>query len=308
MWRIGDFPNALAAFERSLAILRRAGLENDPVVVNTTYPYALTLMDMANHEEALPLLERALELREAQLGPEHSAVGWLLYDLGRCYQETLRFDEARPLFERALEIQTRALGRDHPNLMMPLRNLAMLDRREQNYDLARARIERALAIGEGALGEEHPDLVWVLSVYARVLNNQGEADRSLALLERAHRLAENTLGSAHLETARSFEMLGFHYYQLHDYDQALRQYRRGLEVREQIFGPGHPALGWNLYDQACILALAGDSDAALSRLHSALDCGWANYRIHEDGDLDSLRGNPEFEAIVEEVRNRLPSA
>jgi tetratricopeptide (TPR) repeat protein len=192
--------------------------------------------------------------------------------------------------------------------MMPLRNLAMLDRREQNFDLARARIERALAIGEDALGEEHPDLVWVLSVYARVLNNQGDAEASLALLKRALRIAENNQGSVHIDVARSFEMLGFHFYQSHDYDEALRQYRRGLELRERILGPGHPALGWNLYDQACILALAGDSDAALSRLHSALDCGWANYRIHEDGDLDSLRGNPEFEAIVEEVRNRLPSA
>ena len=305
MWRIGDYPNAMAAFERSLAILRRTGMENDPVVVNTTYPYAVTLMDMANYDAAQPLLERALELREAQLGPDHTAVGWLRYDLGRCYQETLRFDEARPLFESALEIQSRALGPDHLNLMMPLRNLAMLDRREQNYDLARARIERALAIGEGTLGEEHPDLVWVLSVYARVLNNQGDAERSLALLERALRIAENTRGSVHVDVARSFEMLGFHFYQSQDYDQALRQYRRGLEVKEQIFGPGHPALGWNLYDQACILALSGDSGAAISTLRRTVDCGWANARIFEDDDLDSLRGTPTFEAIVEEVRLRL---
>jgi non-specific serine/threonine protein kinase/serine/threonine-protein kinase len=305
MWRIGDYSNARAAFERSLAILQRSGLENDPVVVNTTYPYAVMLMDMANYDAAQPLLERALELREAQLGPVHSAVGWLLYDLGRCYQETLRFDEARPFFERALEIQTQALGPEHLNLMMPLRNLAMLDRQEQDYDLATARIERALAIGEGALGAEHPDLVWVLSVYARVLHNQGDSDGSLAHLERAHRIAENTLGSVHVEVARSFEMLGFHYYQSHDYDLALRQYRRGLEVREQIFGPEHPALGWNLYDQACILARAGDRTAAISALQGALDCGWANHRVFEDDDLDSLRGDPEFEGILEAVRARL---
>jgi len=100
-------------------------------------------------------------------------------------------------------------------------------------------------------------------------------------------------------------MLGFHYYQSHDYDQALRQYRRGLEIREAVFGIGHPANGWNLYDQACILALAGDTGGALAALHRALDCGWANYRIYDDGDLDSLRGEPDFEDIVNEVRGRL---
>jgi len=305
MWRIGDLENARAAFERSLAIFRKSGMENDPVVVNTTYPYADLLMDLADYDAARPLLERALELRQAQLGPDHSAVGSLLYDLGRCYQETLRFDEARPLFERALEIQSRALGPDHVNLMMPLRNLAMLDRQEGNYGLARTRIERALAIGESALGEEHPDLVWVLSVYARVLHNQGDTDGSLALLERTLRIAEKSLGPVHVEVARTFEMLGFHYYQSHDYERALHQYRRGFEMREQIFGPNHAALGWNLYDQACILALSGDTTGALSTLRRALGCGWANARIFDDDDLDSLRGDPAFEAIVDEVRGRL---
>ncbi len=33
--------------------------------------------------------------------------------------------------------------------------------------------------------------------------------------------------------------------------------------------------------------------------------GWANHRIFEDDDFDSLKGDPEFEAILEEVRSRL---
>ena len=302
LWRIGEYDSARADFERSLEILRSIGLEDNAVVVTTIVPYAVMLMDLGEYDAAQPLLERGLTLREAEFGTDHVAVAGLLADLGRCYQETLRYAQARPLFERALDIFERSLGPDHVNLMLPLRSLAMLDRQEKNYDLAAARLERALAIGERALGQEHPDLVWVLGPYARVLNNRGDIDGSRAYLERALRIAEKTLGPVHVDVARSFEMLGFHHYQSQDYGEALRWYRRGLEMREQIFGTRHAALGWNLYDQACILALSGDPAGAISTLGRAVDCGWANGRILEDDDLDSLRGDPSFESMVEEVR------
>jgi len=111
-----------------------------------------------------------------------------------------------------------------------------------------------------------------------------------------------------VDVARIVEAFGFHHYQKGEYDEALRWYRRALGIREKIFGAGHVATGWNLYDQACILALAGDPSAALTTLRRALDCGWASGRIFEDDDLDSLHDDPEFAAILEEVRGRIDAS
>jgi tetratricopeptide (TPR) repeat protein len=138
-----------------------------------------------------------------------------------------------------------------------------------------------------------------------LLQNLGESEGARAMLDRALHVVETNLGRTHPDFAVSLESLGFHYYQRGEYDQALRQYQRALKVREEIFGVGHGATGWNLYDQSCILALNGDAEGALAHLHRALDVGWANARIFEDDDFDSLRGNPAFEAILEEVRARL---
>ncbi len=306
--RMGDYRDARAAFERSLEILRAIGMEDDPVAVNTTWHYATMLMDMAEYDAAQPLLEQALKLYEVKFGPDHPAVGGLLAALGRCFQETLRIDQARPLFERSLEIQERVLGPDHPNLLMPLTHLAMLDRRERNYAAAGERFARALAIGERALGPNHPDLVWTLGPYALLLHNRGDPEGGRAMLDRALYIAENAFGSTHMGVVRVAEMIGFHHYQSGEYDEALRWYRRALVSREEIFGAGNLATGWNLYDQACILALSGDNDASLPTLRRALDCGWASGRIFEDDDLDSLHGDPEFAAILEEVRGRIDAS
>jgi len=303
--RAGDYDDARGFFERSLNIFQAIGKEDDPVVVGTTMPYAMMLMDMADNEAALPLLERALSLYEERFGPDNAAVSGLVFVLGRCYHETLRHDEARSFYERALEIQERTLGPDHFSLMHLLTSLAMLDRREKNYEESGARFARALTVGERALGADHPDLVYTLGRYALLMLNRGDVEGARTMLDRALRIVEDAWGPSHVDVARVVEMFGFHYYQKGEYDEALRRYKRGLEIREEIFGAGHGATGWNLYDQACILALAGDADTAVAMLHRALDAGWANGRIFEDDDFDSLRGDPAFDAILDEVRDRL---
>ncbi len=305
IWRAGDYDEARGFFDRSLNLFQAIGKEDDPVVVRTTLPYANMLMDMAEYQAALPLLEQALSLYEERFGPNNAAVSGIVLDIGRCYHETLRYEEARRFYERALEIQERTLGPDHFSLMYPLTKLAMLDRRDKQYEEADARFKRALVLGERALGPDHPDLVWTLGPYALLMLNRGDVEEAHATLDRALRIAEEAHGPYHVDVARILELFGFHYYQQGEYDEALRWYRRGLEIREKIFGVGHVATGWNLYDQSCILVLNGDAESALATLHRALDVGWANARIFDDDDFDSLKGDPDFETILEEVRVRL---
>ncbi|MCP4204984.1 MAG: serine/threonine protein kinase [bacterium] len=304
-WRLGDYEAARHAFEQSLNIYRTMEPEVSPWIAMTLHSYGILLMDLKDYEAARPMLERAIEIHQRALGPDHTTVGMMTVSLGRSYLENLRYDEARPLFERGLAIQERSLGRDHPWLASPLTMLATVDRRDGELEEARTKCERALGIIERFQGPEHPDLVWALVPYARILENAGEFAASREVLDRAVRIAETSHGKVHLDTARAVEGLGFHYYRLREYREALRHYRRAFSIREQVFGPRHPALAWNLYDQACILALSDDRPAALDSLRRAVDTGWANPRLFEDGDLDSLRDDPEFAAIADEVRSRL---
>jgi non-specific serine/threonine protein kinase/serine/threonine-protein kinase len=304
-WRVGDHRDAAEAFERSLEVYRLNGRERDRDVAHPLYGYGLLLMDLSDYEAARPLLERALALSESELGPEHTQTGWILAFLGRSYLETLRFEEARPLFERALEIQERAVGSDHPSVALPLTKLATIDLRHGKPALARQRLETAIGIVERVQGPEHPDLVWMLVPYSRCLRLTGEIEGALASLVRAQTIAECSYDAVHLETARVVEGLGYHHYGLQDYKEALRHFDHAYEIRKRVFGVGHRALGWNCYNRACVLALKDDREAAIDALRAALAVGWASDLIFSDGDLDALRGDSEFQAILDEVRTRL---
>ncbi len=86
----------------------------------------------------------------------------------------------------------------------------------------------------------------------------------------------------------------------------LKRAGRDVEAREQVRTLSNDidsALA--CYHLARYWALSGDSALALDQLGRSRDLGFANRRIVRDPELETLRGDPEFEAIVAEVRKRI---
>ena len=62
------------------------------------------------YKQALPLAQKALQIRYKDLGPEHPETAVSLTTLGIIYQETGSPEEALPLLERAFQIRYKAFG------------------------------------------------------------------------------------------------------------------------------------------------------------------------------------------------------
>jgi tetratricopeptide (TPR) repeat protein len=97
------------------------------------------LVRTGKFSEAVPLAQRALEIWEQALGPDHFNVATVLHSLaaldkrvGELYR-TDEFSEAVPLAQRALEIWEKALGPDHPDVATALNGLAELYREQGRY-------------------------------------------------------------------------------------------------------------------------------------------------------------------------------
>jgi tetratricopeptide (TPR) repeat protein len=70
--------------------------------------------------------------------------------------------------------------------------------------------------------------------------------------------------------------------------------RRAMEIE-----PGEPML---LYNLACIYCLADEYDKAVECLQKAIDGGFAHRPwLEQDSDLDPLRDDPRFQALVEKM-------
>src|SRR5262249_45211667 len=75
----------------------------------------LRLIDENKYDEARPLIERAMEIREKILGPDHLDIADALHNLAIIWKYKGEYGKAEPLYGRAMEIWEKTLGPDHPN-------------------------------------------------------------------------------------------------------------------------------------------------------------------------------------------------
>src|SRR4030095_633023 len=153
------------------------------------------LANARKYQEALPLIERGLKIRERLLGQEHRYVADALNNLGLLYSYKGEFEKAEPLYQLALAIRERALEPEHPDVAQSLNSLANIYREKADYAKAERLYLRALNIKEKVLGPEHPDLAGSLNNLAIIYDDKCYYAKAEPLFLRALNIREKVLGS-----------------------------------------------------------------------------------------------------------------
>ncbi len=210
------------------------------------------LRESAQYEQAEPLYQRALDIRERALGPEHPATTASLSNLAKLYYERGKYEQAEPLYQRAITIDEKTYGPDHPVVATNLNNLAMLYYHQDKYELAEPLYQRAITIDEKAYGPDHPVVAPDLIYLALLYRNQGKYELAEPLCQRALDINERVLGPEHPGTALSLYTLASLYRYQGKYELAEPLHRRALDIRERELGPDHPATAQSIYELAAL--------------------------------------------------------
>jgi len=149
------------------------------------------------YREAEPLFQRALEIRERVLGPQHPDMANSLNNLANLYSDQGKYEQAEPLYQRALAIMERMQGPEHPDTTQSLNNLAIHYRHQGKYEQAEPLYQRALAIRECVLGPQHPKTAQSLNNLAELYRDQGKYEQAEPLYQRALAIREHVLGPQH---------------------------------------------------------------------------------------------------------------
>src|SRR5215510_12710182 len=107
---------------------------------------SIRLRQAGKYDEALPLIQRAIELREKTLGPDHRDLASALNGLAIIYDIKSEYAKSEALYQRALRIIEKALGPDNPEVLGILNNLAMVYQNKGEYAKSEQLFERALLI------------------------------------------------------------------------------------------------------------------------------------------------------------------
>ncbi len=222
------------------------------------YKKAIDLRNAGKYDEALSPFERALEIRERRLGPDHPDVSQAINSLATLHYYKGEYTKAEPLYQRALAIREKSLGPGHPDVASSLNNLASLYWSLGDYAKAEPLYQRALAIQEKSLGPEHLDVAQSLHNLALLHSRLGDYAKAEPLYQRALAIQEKSLGPEHPNVAQILNNLAVLYSRLGDYAKEEPLHQRALAIREKSLGPEHPDVAQSLDGLALLYKNLGD--------------------------------------------------
>jgi tetratricopeptide (TPR) repeat protein len=269
--RLGRPNEGRVWLEHARADLVRSG--GDPETEPDMFERLGEIEDFEGHyAEALADHERALALREQQLGSEHPLVAESLFAVGH-FQVALGDERALATLERARGLAEVSLGPTHPTIAIVDTQIGLLLFGLGKLEESDASLRRAIEIREHALGPDEPGLATILSNLATVLQARGELLESLLVSERAIAILERDAGPEHLDTLWAKMNLASVQAELGQVDEAIDGMREVVEVAERTLDPSNPVLTTMLSNLAYYLVQRGDYVEAvpLERRAIALD-------------------------------------
>jgi len=305
-WRMGQFDIARELFDRALEIIEAAEGPYHKEVADVLYQKSLLLNSVGEYKDAIENLKRALTIRNEALGPDHSDVGWIQHAIGLAHMGLGDLETGRPYVERSLEIFEKQLGRDHWSVAFPLTKLAICEWEKGDNDAARELFERAIEIRRQSLSPNHPDQLYTLFPFGEYLLEIGELDRAEILFKEALRITEGALEPDHPERASSHAHLALLAWARGNYESAVTGFEYALTIYQEKAKPDSRIIAVNRLYLASSAARLGRVEYAIATLRDVHGARKLTLEVLDHFGFKDLRGHPDFEALVEEVRANPP--
>lgn len=254
-FRLGNFQAAIEANGKSLEIqgdegfpgdlavltLSHLQLENEPEAENYLQLWVADMIENERSgyeqiflhefrqasEEALPLLERNLEKRKMELGPEHQETLVSMNNLAWSYYTTRNYDRSGSLFEQLLSIQENKLGRQHVDTQTTVANLG------RSYKDA-LRIEDAIPLLEEAYksSRELGGSILVQESLADAYLKANKRDEYLLLAQESLSRTRVNFAAGSEELATRLVKIAEMYLQFSNFREAVDLLREAVKIRD----------------------------------------------------------------------------
>ncbi len=216
----------------------------------------------AQYGEARGLLERALSIREAHLGPDHLDVAETLTALSQTLRMQSRYVEADAAARRALDIRLNSLGEGHPDVAASLLVASTMAVFLADLDRALDLSRRAVTVLDNLPGQDSA-LAAALLTYGSTLRRRADYAAAEQQVRRAIEI-NRRIRAEHPQLAGSLMGLAYLAGEFPERaEEADSLYRQGIEMRRRTLGPDHPWYAAALGDYAIFLTRVGRADDAL---------------------------------------------
>jgi len=255
------YPRAPAAkYQISLGEVRAANAQDRTLYdARLQYSEAVRLYPTGAYDRAQSLAERALDLREKALGPDHPEVAEALNLLGVISTARSDYSRAELLFQRALAITEKAFSPDHPAVAEVTDNLAKNFNARGNYSEAERLARKGLEIREKILGQDHFLVAVSLGTLGDIFLAKGDYANARSFSERSLQITAKSYTADDLPHADASSLLARVEIKLGNYSSAEQLLTHALQTREKIAGKESLQAADAIHDLGYLYLIKGDN-------------------------------------------------
>jgi tetratricopeptide (TPR) repeat protein len=227
------------ALDRAAGVVGKR-LESKPLIeASVQNALATTYAKLGKTDQALPHVERSLELLRSNLGEDHPETWTATNVLAHARELKGEFAEAEQLYRRVLDARRRNLGNDAPETLLTIDSLGGLLREMGRLSEAAPLCTEALAGRRRVLGSDHPDTLTSLNNMGCLLGGQGKFAEAEVHFREATERSTRTLGEDDPETLNYAANLAKILSSQGKFEEAEKMSRRVLQSCERVLGTDH---------------------------------------------------------------------
>ncbi|MGE6111085.1 tetratricopeptide repeat protein, partial [Aeromonas salmonicida] len=240
---MGDYKNAINAFEEALILIDNHGIQqsdefkeiSDTVRSNL----ALVYIDQGRYSLAMSVYQELLKSDCDKYGNDSIQICSSLSAIGTIHEKMNKIHDATITYERAYKISSSTLGENHPETITHLNNLG-LSYIQTHPKKSEKMLKRALEARLIQLGEKHLLTATVLSNLASSYKNQGKHIKSKKAFMRALKIMLDCHSDKHPQALRIRHNLALTISEMGNNKEASTIMSGVLKDRQDILGHEHP--------------------------------------------------------------------
>jgi non-specific serine/threonine protein kinase/serine/threonine-protein kinase len=298
LFRLGRYPEAEQVARQAVEEGQRSLKKGDQALLGATQSLAMMESMKGNHDAAVSLFRQVYEARRTVLGPEDDGTLRAQLNLGSALSNARRNTEAAATLRDLLAVLDRTRPPENLIRLAALPSLAHLLKTEGKNDEAIAMYRTSVELSRRVMGPEHPNTLVVVSNFGDTLLETGHPQEAESLIRQTMEVRERVLGPDHPLTIESRILLGGTLARLGRFSEAEALLKPAAESARTKIGPRSTEFPQALMYLAGEAALTGRREEAFVYLGQAVDAGATREDLKTEALLDSLHGEPRFEALV----------
>ncbi|HEY6333694.1 MAG TPA: TonB family protein [Blastocatellia bacterium] len=194
----------------------------------------ITLYNRGEYAEALPIAERALEMRRKLAGKDDPLLAAALFNVASLEYALGQYPKAVPLYEECLKVYEKSLGPDDPKLCSALEQLAWASYATGRPLNTEKLIRRSIEIKERAFGPDSGEVASSVHLLGRYYEKISNYQPAMSQYQRALAIMQQAKGEDSPEVATELDRCACIYTQTGDAEHADEYRKRAGKIESDL--------------------------------------------------------------------------